>query len=227
LAQTYQEREAMRIEDIMTRDVVTVGPDATLKEAARALVAGHISGMPVVEDDGRVLGVLSEGDLLYKQRGARRPEGGLLGWFVDRHHEAEDAKLDARLVKEAMTSPALTIEAGWSLASAADCMLSDGVNRLPVVRAGRLVGIVTRADIVRAFARSDADVEQEVTDQLNLYRALWNGASRIDAHVADGAITLSGELRLRSEAEVLPKVIAKVPGVVEVTSELTWTEDDG
>lgn len=217
----------MRIEDIMTRDVVTVGPDATLKQAARELVARRISGMPVVDDEGRVLGVLSEGDLLYKQRGAREPEGGLLGWFVDRRHETEDAKLDARLVKEAMTSPAMTIDAGWSLTSAADRMLSGGVNRLPVVRAGRLVGIVTRADIVRAFARSDADVEHDVTDQLDLYRALWNGRSRIDAHVADGTITLSGELRLRSEAEILPKVIAKVPGVVEVTSELTWTEDDG
>lgn len=217
----------MRIEDIMTRDVITVGPDATLKEAARELVARRISGVPVVDDDGRVLGVLSEGDLLYKQRGARERDAGLLGWFVDRHHEAEDAKLDARLVKEAMTSPAITIDAGWSLTSAADRMLSGGVNRLPVVRADRLVGIVTRADIVRAFARSDAEVEQDVTDQLNLYRALWNGGSRIDARVADGAITLTGELRLRSEAEILPKVIAKVPGVVEVTSELTWSEDDG
>jgi CBS domain-containing protein len=217
----------MRIEDIMTRDVVTVRPDATLKEAARELVARRISGMPVVDEDGCVLGVLSEGDLLYKQRGARQPDGGVLAWFVDRHHEAEDAKLDARLVKEAMTSPAITIDAGWSLASAADRMLTSGVNRLPVVRADRLVGIVTRADIVRAFARSDAEVEQEVTEQLTLYRALWNGDSRIDARVAEGAITLSGDVRLRSEAEVLPKVIAKVPGVVEVTSELRWTEDDG
>jgi CBS domain-containing protein len=217
----------MRIEDIMTRDVVTARPDATLKEAARELVARRISGMPVVDEDGHVLGVLSEGDLLYKQRGARQLEGGMLAWFVDRGHETENAKLEARLVKEAMTSPAITIDAGWSLASAADRMLTGAVNRLPVVRADRLVGIVTRADIVRAFARSDAEVEQEVTEQLTLYRALWNGDSSIDARVAEGAITLSGGVRLRSEAEVLPKVIAKVPGVVEVTSELTWTEDDG
>ena len=109
----------MRIEDIMTRDVVTVGPDATLKEAARELVARRISGMPVVDGDGRVVGVLSEGDLLYKQRGTRQPERRMLAWFVDRHHEAGDAKLDARLVEEAMTSPAITIDAGWSPASTA------------------------------------------------------------------------------------------------------------
>jgi CBS domain-containing protein len=217
----------MRIEDVMTRDVVTVKPDATLKDAARELVARRISGLPVVDDEGRVLGVLSEGDLLFKQRGARERNGGVLGWLVDRRHESEDAKLEAHVVEEAMTSPAISIDAGWSLTAAAERMLANGVNRLPVIRGERLVGIVTRADIVRAFARSDLEVEQDVREQLNLYRAMWNDAGPIDAHVAGGAIILTGQLRLRSEAEVLPKVIAKVPGVVEVTSELTWVEDDG
>ena len=211
----------------MTRDVVTVRPDATLKEAARMLVARRISGMPVVDGDGRVIGVLSEGDLLFKQRGARERNGGVLGWLVDRGHEGEDAKLDAHVVEDAMTAPAIAIDAGWSLTAAAERMLSNGVNRLPVLRGDRLVGIVTRADIVRAFARSDVEVEQDVREQLDLYRAMWNDRAHIDADVAGGAIILTGTLRLRSEAEVLRKVIAKVPGVVGVTSELTWTEDDG
>jgi CBS domain-containing protein len=216
----------MRIEDIMSRDVVTVRPSATLKEAARLLVCRRISGMPVVDHTGRLVGVLSEGDLLFKQSGERERDR-VLGWFVHRGNGAEHAKLDARLVEEAMTSPAITIDAGWSLTSAAERMLADGVNRLPVVRAGRLVGIVTRADIVRAFARTDAEVEQEVREQLKLYRALWNDSARLDARIAGGCVTLTGTLRLRSEAEILPKVIARVPGVVEVTSELTWAEDDG
>jgi CBS domain-containing protein len=217
----------MRIEDVMTRDVVTVKPDAVLKDAARELVGRRISGLPVVDDEGRVLGVLSEGDLLFKQRGARERNGGLLAWFVDRRHESEDAKLEAHVVEEAMTSPAISIDAGWSLTAAAERMLANGVNRLPVIRGERLVGIVTRADIVRAFARSDLEVEQDVRQQLDLYRALWNDSGPIDARVAGGAIILTGQLRLRSEAEILPKVIAKVPGVVEVASELTWVEDDG
>jgi len=217
----------MRIEDIMSRDVVTVRADVTLKEAARLLVSRRISGMPVVGDDGTVVGVLSEGDLLFKQLGERERHGGVLEWLVHRGNGPDQAKLDARLVEEAMTAPAITIDAWWSVASAANRMLANGVNRLPVTRGDRLVGIVTRADIVRAFARSDADVEQDVREQLDLYRALWNGSTRIDANVADGAITLTGVLRLRSEAEVLPRVIAKVPGVVAVTSELTWDEDDG
>jgi CBS domain-containing protein len=215
----------MRIQDIMTRDVVTVRPDATLKEAARLLVCRRISGMPVVDDGGQLVGVLSEGDLLFKQRGEPGRDG-VLAWLVHRGNGAEHAKLDARLVEEAMTSPAITIDAGWSLTAAAERMLRDGVNRLPVVRGDRLVGIVTRADIVRAFARSDAEIEQDIREQLNLYRALWNGSSRLDARVAGGAIVLTGSLRLRSEAEILPKVVAKVPGVVEVASELTWADDD-
>lgn len=217
----------MRIEDIMTRDVVTVRPDATLKEAARELVARRISGMPVVDEDGRVLGVLSEGDLLFKQRAARERNGGVLAWLLDRGHDGEGAKLEAHIVQEAMTSPAIAIDAGWSLTGAAERMLANGVNRLPVVRGDRLVGIVTRADIVRAFARSDVEVEQDVREQIDLYRAMWNGGSRVEAHVVGGDILLTGTLRLRSEAEILPKVIAKVPGVVGVTSELSWTEDDG
>jgi CBS domain-containing protein len=217
----------MRIEDVMTRDVVTVKPDATLKDAARELVARRISGLPVVDDGGRVVGVLSEGDLLFKQRGARERNGGLLGWFVDRRHESEDAKLDAHVVEEAMTSPALTIDAGWSLTAAAERMLANGVNRLPVIRGERLVGIVTRADIVRAFARSDADVEGDVQEALELYRDMWSDNARLDARVADGALTVTGNLRQRSEAEILPKLLARIPGVVAVTSELTWTEDDG
>jgi CBS domain-containing protein len=217
----------MRIEDVMTRDVVTVKPDATLKDAARELVARRISGLPVVDDEGRVVGVLSEGDLLFKQRGARERNGGPLGWFVDRRHESEDAKLDAHVVEEAMTSPALTIDAGWSLTAAAERMLANGVNRLPVIRAERLVGIVTRADIVRAFARSDADVEGDVQEALELYRDMWSDNARLDARVADGALTVTGNLRQRSEAEILPKLLARIPGVVAVTSELTWTEDDG
>lgn len=217
----------MRIEDVMTRDVVTVKPDATLKDAARELVARRISGLPVVDDEGRVVGVLSEGDLLFKQRGARERNGRLLGWFVDRRHESEDAKLDAHVVEEAMTSPALTIDAGWSLTAAAERMLANGVNRLPVIRGERLVGIVTRADIVRAFARSDADVEGDVQEALELYRDMWSDNARLDARVADGALTVTGNLRQRSEAEILPKLLARIPGVVAVTSELTWTEDDG
>jgi CBS domain-containing protein len=217
----------MRIEDVMTRDVVTVKPDATLKEAARLLVARRISGMPVLDDDGVLLGVVSEGDLLFKQRGVREREGGVLAWFLHRRNGGDDAKLDARIVGEAMTSPAITIDAGWSLTAAADYMLANGVNRLPVVRADRLVGIVTRADIVRAFARSDADLEGEVQEEITLYRDMWSDSATLGVEVADGALTVTGNLRQRSEAEVLPKLLARIPGVVAVTSELTWTEDDG
>jgi CBS domain-containing protein len=120
----------MRIDDIMTTDVATVGPDATLKDAARRLVERRISGMPVVDADGSVLGVVSEGDLLFKQRNASERNGGILASLLHRGDDPDLAKLDARLVEEAMTSPAITIDATWSLATAADRMLSNGVNRL-------------------------------------------------------------------------------------------------
>jgi CBS domain-containing protein len=216
----------MRIEEVMTTDVATIGPEATLKDAARLLIGRRISGMPVVDADGHVLGVVSEGDLLFKQRGASERNGGILASLLHRGDDPELAKLDARLVEEAMTSPAITIDAGWSLATAADRMLSNGINRLPVMSQGRLVGIVSRADIVRAFARSDAEVERDVLEQVTLYRALWNEGPNIEAHLVDGTVTLTGETRLRSEAEILPRVLARIPGVVEVSSQLRWSEDD-
>src|SRR5438045_9209893 len=99
----------MRVEDVMTKDVVAVGPEATLKEVARLLAEDGMSGLPVVDDDGRVVGVVSEEDVLYKERGAVERSAGLLGRLL-----ADDAwarpKLDARSASDAMSAPAITIE---------------------------------------------------------------------------------------------------------------------
>ena len=88
------------------------------------------------------------------------------------------------------------------------------------------VGIVTRADLVRAFARSDAEIEREIREQLELQRALWLGKRPLEVEVRGGEIVLTGAVRRRSHAELLPKMIGNVPGVVGVRSELTWSEDD-
>jgi CBS domain-containing protein len=139
------------VEQLMTAPVVTVPPNRSLKEVALLLVEHRISGVPVVED-GTVLGVVSEGDIVAKERGATTPApDGLLAWLFGNDEEIT-AKLAARTAADAMSSPTVTIESWRSAATAAALMTDRGVNRLPVVDRGRLVGIVTRADLVRAFA---------------------------------------------------------------------------
>ena len=215
----------MRVEEIMTTDVITVEPGTSLKDVATRLIERGISGLPVVEGD-EVVGVISEADLLAKERTGPRERGGLLGRLLDRPAAREKLKLEARLAGEAMTAPAITVPAYWTVAGTAERMLTEGINRLPVVSQGRLVGIVTRADLVRAFARSDAEIERELQEQITLEQELAYDRNAVDVQVRDGETTLSGRVDRRSLAELLPRIVARVPGVVRVQSELTWGEDD-
>jgi len=216
----------MKVKDVMTANVVTVLPGASLKDAAQLMVLHRVSGLPVVDGSAGVLGVISEGDLLVKERGA--PEGGrgLLAWLTGAR-ENGGSKLAARVVGEAMTAPAATIGPERPVAAAAALMLEREVNRLPVVdRDGLLVGIVTRADLVRAFARTDAEVAREIRDEV-LTRQMWLADDEtVTVRVEAGEVTLRGCVTRRDDAEVLPKLTAHVPGVVAVSSELTWREDE-
>jgi CBS domain-containing protein len=216
----------MKIRDVMTTDVVTVEPGVSLKEAARMLVDRRVSGLPVVGRDGTLLGVLSEGDVLFRARGEAEAIGGPLAWLISPSKLEELEKLDATLVGEAMSAPAVTIGRDRTVASAASLMIERGVNRLPVVdAAGKLVGIVTRADLVRAFARADDEVAQEIRTDL-IRHVMWLDEHSIEVQVDEGEVTLRGRLAEQRDAELLPKLAAQVPGVVRVRSELTWNEYD-
>lgn len=216
----------MKVQELMTKDVLTIGPEAPLKDVAALLVERGISGLPVCDAERRVLGIVSEGDVLYKEHDpARRGKGGPLAWLVDGGSSAALAKARARTVRDAMTSPAITVAPWTSVAEAARLMTERGVNRLPVVRNDELVGIVTRADLVRAFARGDAEIEREIVDDL-LGRTLWAEEGTVDVEVSRGSVTLTGVLPSRSEAELLERLAARVPGVVSVESRVTWQVDD-
>lgn len=213
----------MRVQEVMTRDVVTVSPETSLKDVARKLVELRISGMPVVGADGSVVGVISEADVLAKER-IEYEDGGAIARLIHRPDPAQKAKLSARVAGEAMTSPAITVEPYWTVPTVAQMMLEHGINRLPVVRRGRLVGIVTRADLVRAFARTDDEVADEVREALALQEAMSFGRGPIEVRVDAGEATLTGTVRTREDAEVLTNATAKVPGVVGVRSEIAWPE---
>jgi CBS domain-containing protein len=216
----------MRVKDLMTTNVLAVRSSTKLKDAAVLLAEHRISGLPVVDPDGHVLGVFSEGDILYKETGARDKPG-----FFERLLAVPpvglDLKLAARTVGEAMSAPALTIGPRRPVTEAATVMIEEGVNRLPVIDdEERLIGIITRADLVRAFVRSDAEIEQEIREDV-IRRTLWLEPDAIHIEVADGEARLSGEVETRTDAELIPTFVQRVPGVVAVLSKLRCREENG
>jgi CBS domain-containing protein len=201
----------------MTTNVLTVDPDAPLKEVAQLLSEHGVSGVPVVER-GRVVGVVSETDIVVKERGpdVRR---GLPRWFARPPRRSDEERLAARTAGEAMTSPAVTIDAWQSAAVAAAVMLDNRVDRLPVLKGRQLAGIVTRADLVRAFSRSDEEIEREIREEV-LLRSYWIPEGKVQAAVRDGEVALTGTVESDLMTELLPKTIQRVPGVVAVRSQL-------
>jgi CBS domain-containing protein len=211
-------RFEMRVKDVMTTDVVTVRPDTPLKDVARLLAEHGISGVPVVDDDGLVLGVVSEADVLYKERG-EPPHRSILVWLL-RHEKNGALKFAAHAAAEAMTAPAHTIQSYRLVSTAAQQMLEQKVNRLPVVENGKLLGIVTRADLVRAFVRSDAEIERDI--RAGVDPILLAGCRNLVISVDSGDVRLTGEAATNLDAQILEQAAARAPGVVNVESRLTW-----
>jgi CBS domain-containing protein len=130
-------------------------------------------------------------------------------------------KIDARTARAAMTSPAVVIGPTRSVADAAALMLDESVSRLPVVDKGMLVGIVTRHDLVRAFARTDEEIWLEIESD-PLVRAYWHQPASSDITVSAGEVTLRGKVGSKEEAQLIEAFVDRVPGVVGVTSRLHW-----
>jgi CBS domain-containing protein len=212
----------MRVDQIMTNDVATVSPETRLRDVARLLSERRISGVPVCDADGRVVGVVSEADVLAKEEGLPLDERSPLAWLVGRSRDR--SKATATTAGEAMTAPALTIAPWRSVAAAARTMSEHEVNRLPVVKSEKLIGIVTRADLVRAFTRSDDEIRREIEQDV-LLGALWIDPDRVQIDVQDGVVELRGELETRIDAELVEGYVRRVPGVVDVGARLSWRSE--
>jgi CBS domain-containing protein len=211
----------MKVQEVMTTDVTTTKPDVLLKDAALELVRRRISGMPVVDDAFRVVGVVSETDILAKE-GDEQKTGGFLHWLVDPGDPWISARFDAVTVGDSMSAPARTIAPDRHIAEAATIMLDEDVNRLPVVdEDGKLIGLVSRGDLVRAFARSDDEIRAEIEEDV-IRRVMWLSPSLVNVTVTNGVVRLDGEVASEADANLLPAFARKVPGVVEVSSSLTY-----
>ncbi|MFI7300987.1 CBS domain-containing protein [Streptomyces sp. NPDC050121] len=210
------------VEDLMTTAVVSVRRDMGFKDIAQHLAEHDITAVPVVDDQGRPVGVVSEADLLRKQESQVDPGGHLTTAHL---LPAERAKALALTAEGLMTSPAVTARPQWSVVEAARAMARHHVKRLPVVDdAGRLVGLVSRGDLVHVFLRRDLTIREEITTDV-LARTLGLDPGAVTAQVTDGRVTLSGTVPQESLIPIAVRLSESVDGVVDVTSRLRAETD--
>jgi CBS-domain-containing membrane protein len=197
----------------MTRHNVTVEDNARYIDLVRLTQARAISAVPVVDDLGRLVGIVSEGDLVLKQDDAARRAG----FFESGRHRADRAKADGKVARQLMTATAVTIPHTASVAVASRLMHDKKLNCLPVVDSRkRVVGVVTQRDLLKLFLRSDAEIRLDVLDRL---RSFYPEESEfIDVRADDGVVTLAGTVADRKRARFLAARARSVDGVVTVRS---------
>ena len=205
------------VSDVMTLPVVAVGRDARFKEIVRVMGEWKVSAVPVLEGDGRVIGVVSEADLLPKEEFRDRdlPRSEQIRRLSDL------GKAGAVTAEELMSTPAVTVHPDVTLAQAARIMAVKHLKRLPVVDdEDRLQGIVSRADLLKVFLRADEDIEEEVRRTVVSY--LFPALSHtIHVAVHDGVVTLRGRVQDTSLVWVAERLVRAVEGVVDIESRLT------
>lgn len=214
----------MRVIDLMTINVETATPGDSLKEAARRMVRRGVSGLPVLDADGLLVGIITEADFLAREadrsetRGRRR--------LLDALYSDTDPVPDDNTVGGAMTPHPTVIYPDASLTEAARVMVSHGVKRLPVVDdEGKLLGVISRADVVNAFTRPDDVIEEEIRQDV-LKRVLFVDPDEIDVIVEEGVVTLGGTLPSRSDVRLLTELTRRLDGVVRVDNQTDFEVDD-
>ncbi|MGW0880137.1 CBS domain-containing protein [Streptomyces sp. NPDC002671] len=204
------------VSDVMTHTVAAVGRRAPFKEIVRLMQDRQVSALPVIEGEGRVVGVVSEADLLPKEELRDDPGTG----YLQLRRPVDVAKADALTAGDLMSSPAVMVRANATLAEAARIMARAGVKRLPVVgETGLLEGIVSRADLLKVFLRGDDDIAEEVRREIVSY-LLPSPSSAVRVEVHDGVVTLTGRFRDTALVPVAARLVRAVEGVVDVQFDL-------
>ncbi len=219
----------MNAKDIMTTKVVAVGPEMPINAIAALLLERHISAVPVIDEDRRVLGIVSEGDLMRRGEAARRRS-----WWLATFGEAEDlarefVKTHGQRARDVMTREVLTVSEGTPVAEIAELLEKKGIKRVPVVRDGRLVGIVSRADLLRGLAvrglkpvAPEARDDEAIRTQLLavLAREPWADTHSLSVVVDHGIVHFWGLVGSENERQALSIAAENIAGVKGVQNHL-------
>jgi CBS-domain-containing membrane protein len=200
----------MNVVDLMTTEVIAVSRETGLREAARLMFRNRVSGLPVTEPDGTLAGIITEADFLRLE--------------VERQ-EGKRAQNDT--VGDVMSRGVVTVRPDVEIYEAAKIMATQEVKRLPVVDDDdRLLGVISRADIVSLFTRPDDVIEDEIREDL-IRRVMSIDPDGIQVDVANGVVILRGEVETRGEARMLEELTNRLDGVLRVESDLTWAGGGG
>jgi CBS domain-containing protein len=224
----------MKASDVMTRRIVSVTPEATVLEAVRLMLQNHISGLPVIDATGNLIGVVTEGDFLRRaETGTQRKRSRWLELLVGPRTLAEDyIHAHGRKVEEVMTPDPVTISEDTPLEEVVRAMERHRIKRLPVVRGKNVVGIVSRANLMHALAslgraapaasNSDTAIRNQILKELD--KQVWAPVALIDVVVRDGVVELWGTITEEKQGDGLRVVAENIPGVKKVVNHLTWIE---
>lgn len=211
-----------RVSEVMTAHVHAVPQRARFKDMVRLIQENRISALPVIDNDGIVIGVVSESDLLLKPAVGDAPAGR----FDSARRRGERAKAAGQTAAELMTAPAITTSPQAGIPEVARIMHEQGLKRLPVVdRSGRLLGIVTRGDLLKVFLRDDEEIRREILYDVVLH-GLWMDPGPLRISVEEGVVTLAGEVEKHSDAPLLETMVSHVDGVVAVRNLLRYRYED-
>jgi len=224
----------MLVSDIMTTPVISVEPSASIREAAALMLAHRISGLPVVERDGTLIGMLTEGDFLRRgELGTQRKRSWWLELLVSPGKMADEyVQTHGRRVEEVMSDDVVTTDMSASLDDVVEMMSRYRIKRLPVVEKGKVVGIVARSDLLRALASAQpsndpvaaSDERIRAGIEAELAKQSWSGHGLIHVNVKDGAVALSGAILDERERRAAYVAAENVPGVKSVSDEIAWIE---
>jgi CBS domain-containing protein len=224
----------MKAEDVMTRDVISIAPDATVLQAARLMLQHHISGLPVVDKDGKLVGVLSEGDFL--RRRETRTEHKRSRWLEflmgPGRIAAEYSHSHGSKVAEVMTTEVQMVDELTALEDIVDLMERKRIKRVPVVCGGQLVGIVTRSNLMHAMvsmarvaqpvAKDDVTIREGLLAEFQ--KEIWAPAAMTNVVVRDGVVELWGVIVDERQREAMKVAAENIPGVKMVIDHLVWVE---
>ncbi len=207
----------LRARDVMTSPAVTVRPDTPVVEAARIMARRRISGLPVVDEDGCLVGIVTEADLLLKEAG---PGGLPLVAFHAEGPPPEVApliqKYEGRMVEQLMTREVVSAQEDTPLHQVAALMARKNVNRVPIVRGRQVVGVVSRNDVLKAFLVDDQELAARVEETLE---ELGIPAGQVQVQVKDGVVHLRGQLASPADARLAALCVRVLDGVVAVDTE--------
>lgn len=218
----------VRVEELMTRQVVSAREDTPFKDLVGMMLRNAVSGLPVVDAEDRLVGIVTEADLLMVKESRQQDDRrSFLQWFLQPAQLKELSERTAALrAGDVMTTQVVTVSPDTPVQEAVRALLDAGVKRLPVVDEDRrVVGIASRRDLLRPFLRDDEEIRREIVDEV-VVEALWLDPSAIDVQVSEGVVHLKGTVELRSEKEILEKFVRRVDGVVGVEEDVDYTTDD-